>query len=109
MYYCNKCGHYGEDGPGHCKRAPMLTPLEACHYDAVKVKDGAALTVQEIANTVAQFLPLGYTLSLRIERGSAWVEVTDAREVPVPLPDAADKSLYQQINDGLCRACGWPA
>lgn len=68
-----------------------------------------ALTLQEIANTVAQFLPVGYTLSLRIERGSARVEVTDPREVPVPLPDTADKSLYQQINDGLCRACGWPA
>ena len=87
----------------------MLAKLEACNYDAVKVKAGDALTLQEIANTVAQFLPLGHTLSLRIERGSAWVEVTDQREVPVPLPDAADKSLYQQINDGLCRACGWPA
>jgi hypothetical protein len=79
-----------------------------CDYDAVEVKDGAALTVQEIANTVAQLLPLGYTLSLRIEQGAAWVELTDPREVPVPLPDAADKNLYQQINDGLCRACGWP-
>jgi len=80
-----------------------------CGYDAVESKPGDALTVQEIANTVARFLPPGYTLSLRIEHGAAWVEVTNEHSFPVPLPDAADKSLYQQINDGLCRACGWPA
>ena len=99
MYMCNKCGHNGPHGPRHPN----------CNYDAVKCKDGAALTVEEIANTVALLLPVGYTLSLRIERGSAWVEVTDDHQFPVTLPDAADKNLYQQINDGLARACGWPA
>ena len=109
MYYCNKCGHMGEEGPGHCKRAARGTPLVACNYEAVNVKAGEELSVAEVANTVAQFLPRGYTLSLRIERGAAWVEVTDQQEVPEPLPGAGDKSLYQQINDGLCRACGWPS
>lgn len=104
MYYCNKCGYGGEDGPGHKRRNGT-----ECAYLACEAPGGEAASVKDVANTVAQFLPLGYTLSLRVERDEAWVEVTDPREVPVPLPDAADKSLYQQINDALCVACGWPS
>ena len=104
MYYCNKCGYCGDAEPTHLRR-----DAEACNYHAAKGRDGDALTLQEIANAVATHIPIGYTLSLHVERGSAWLELTDPREVPVPLPDAADKSLYQQINDGLARACGWPA
>ena len=62
-----------------------------------------------LANVVASKLPLGYTLSIRIERGSAWVELTDPLERQQRLPDAADKTIDQQVNDALCVACGWPA
>jgi len=94
MYYCNKCGYNGPNGPRHPN----------CNYFAWNSKGGADLTVQEIANIVAQFLPIGYTLSVRIEHGSAWAEVADACGAHIPLPDFADKSLCQQINDGLCCA-----
>lgn len=103
MYYCNKCGYAGDAGPTHARRDG-----EPCNYHAASGPDGDALSVHDVANTVAKFIQIGYTLTLHIERGSAWVELTGPREAPVPLPDAADKSLYQQINDGLCRACGWP-
>ena len=108
MYYCNKCGHAGE-GPWHHRRSKIGAVPVACNYAAVKVKDGAALSVQEIANTVAQFLPDGYEIRLCLERGAAHVELwAGCGDIDVLLPDATDKSLYQQINDALCVACGWP-
>lgn len=63
--------------------------------------------VRVLANAVAKHLPKGYVLSLNIERGAAWVELLDPLERPVKLPDAADKTLEQQVNDALCAACGW--
>jgi hypothetical protein len=104
MYYCNKCGYCGDAGPGHKRHDG-----EQCHYHAVSGPDGDSLSVADVVNTVARFIPDGYTLSLHIERGAAWVKLENDEGDDVPLPDAADKSLYQQINDGLARACGWPA
>ncbi len=104
MYYCNKCGYAGDTGPEHRRRND-----EPCGYLAANGKDGDELSVADVANVVARFIPVGYTLSLHIERGAAWVELMDDEGDQVSLPDAADKSLYQQINDGLCHACGWPA
>jgi len=104
MYYCNKCGYAGDTGPSHKRRDD-----EPCQYHAANGPDGEALTVHDVANVVARFIPNGYTISLHIERGAAWVELADPDGEQVTLPDAADKSLYRQINDGLARACGWPA
>lgn len=75
----------------------------------IATTDDGPLFVRAQANKVAEHLPLGYTLSLRIERGSAWVELASPRESPIPLPDAADKTLVQQVNDALCIARGWAA
>ena len=104
MYYCNKCGYGGSNGPSHHRRDG-----EPCSYQAIQGPDGEAMSVHDVANVVARFIPSGYTLSLHVERGAAWVSLEDPEGEQVALPDAADKSLYRQINEGLARACGWPS
>jgi hypothetical protein len=46
-------------------------------------------------------------LSLCMENGAAWVELGVDRIGNVKLPDSADKTLINQINDALCVAIGW--
>lgn len=62
--------------------------------------------LQELVNKISQHMPVGYELSLHIEHGSAWVELhTD--HTSIDLPDSADKTLVEQLNDALRIANGW--
>lgn len=62
------------------------------------------IPAQTVANKVCEHLPEGYVLNLAMENGAAWVELIDADGNCVALPDAADKSIDEQINDALCVA-----
>ena len=42
-----------------------------------------------------------------MERGAACVTLTNACSEFVRLPDAADKSIEEQINDAICAATGF--
>ena len=106
MYYCNKCGHMGEDGPGHCKPTHYLGHLTACDYDAALVPDADQMPLQEVANVMARHLPGGWEVSLCMERGAAWVTLHNPEGDAVSLPDAADKSLTHQLSDALVMAYG---
>ena len=65
--------------------------------------------LQAIANRVCQHCPSGYVISLCMEDGAAWVQLDKGRAGFVGLPDAADKTLLEQLNDALCVANGWSA
>lgn len=109
MYYCNKCGHMGADGPGHCKPTHYLGHLTACDYDAVKVPDQSRMPLEDVANLLARFLPFGWAIVLCMEQGAAWVTLHNPDGAEVDLPDSADKGLMQQLNDALRVACGLAA
>lgn len=106
MYYCNKCGHMGEEGPGHHKPASYFAFLTPCDYDAVEVPDADKMPLQDVANLLARFLPEGWEVQMCIERGAGWVTLSNPNGDYVPLPDAGDKSLMQQLNDALSVAYG---
>ena len=63
--------------------------------------------LQAVANKVCQHIPGNALLSLCMENGAAWVELGVDKIGNVKLPDSADKSLLEQINDALCVANGW--
>lgn len=63
-----------------------------------------SLPLQVIANAVARHLPRGFTVSLHIESGSAWVELTRNWRKPLHLPDAADKTLVEQLHEAILAA-----
>ena len=63
--------------------------------------------VLELANHVCRHLPDGWELRLCMEKGAAWVTLHNPDGDTIELPDAADKSLEQQVNDALCEALGW--
>ena len=63
--------------------------------------------VQAMANRVCKHLPEGWQLDLCMERGAAWVQLSNPDGDGVSLPDAADKSLEEQINDAICAATGF--
>jgi len=65
------------------------------------------LLLQDAANKICQHLPKNMVLSLCMENGAAWVELGVDRIGSVELPDSADKTLINQINDALCVAIGW--
>jgi hypothetical protein len=58
-------------------------------------------TLQEIANRVCGELPVGWELCLNMENGAGWVKLYNPDGDCPPLPDAADKSLEEQIEDAL--------
>lgn len=74
--------------------------------NAPKTDDGQ-MFVLALANQVCRHLPEGWQLDLCMERGAAWVQLSNPDGDGVSLPDAADKSLEQQVNDALCVAQGW--
>lgn len=104
MYYCNKCGHFGDQGPAHCKPGAAQT---ACDYHAALVPDADKMPLIDAANVLARHLPDGWEVALCMERGAAWVTLHNPNGVEIELPDSADKSLTHQLNDALCVACGW--
>jgi hypothetical protein len=74
---------------------------------AAPTTDDGQMFVLALANKVCQHLPEGWQLNLCMERGAAWVQLSNQDGDDVSLPDAADKSLEQQVNDALCVARGW--
>jgi hypothetical protein len=65
------------------------------------------VSLQDAANKICQHLPENMVLSLCMENGAAWVELGVDRIGNVKLPDSADKTLINQINDALFVAIGW--
>lgn len=63
-------------------------------------------TLKEIAEKVCKNVPHGFIISLCMENGCAWVEL-DKLGRHIPLPDSADKTLVEQLNDALCVANGF--
>lgn len=110
MYYCNKCQYIGDTGPAHNLPEKLDGADVECAYLAVKLPSPEQLTLDQVANAVANFLPPGFEARVCIERGAGWIELLDDNQCDrVRLPDAADKSLAQQLNDALCIALGWKA
>lgn len=74
---------------------------------AAPTTDNGQMFVLALANRVCQHLPDGWQLDLCMERGAAWVQLSNPAGDGVSLPDAGDKSLEQQVNDALCVAREW--
>jgi hypothetical protein len=83
----------------------MVEAVKAALASAVVPEDEVLL--QDAANKICQHLPENMVLSLCMENGAAWVELGVDRIGNVKLPDSADKTLINQINDALCVAIGW--
>ncbi len=62
--------------------------------------------LQAIVNAVCLHTPKGVEIRLCINSETAWVEYYRSK-CPEPLPDTADKTLLEQLNDALCVANGW--
>jgi hypothetical protein len=60
--------------------------------------------IQTVANKVCGQVPEGWEVQLCMERGAAWVTLRNPDGDFEPLPDAADKSIEEQINDALAAA-----
>ena len=58
-------------------------------------------------NRACGHLPHGLILSLHMENGAAWVTLDTADGVNLALPDSADCTIYEQLNDALCAANGF--
>ena len=107
MYYCNKCQYIGKTGHAHNLPSKVDGKEIECAYLAVKLPSAEQLTLDQVANALANFLPPGFEARVCIERGAGWIELLDDQGYHVRLPDAADKSLVRQLNDALCAALGW--
>ena len=69
--------------------------------------DRGPIPAQATAERVCKHLPEGFEIHLCMEHGAAWVKLLDAHGDSVELPDSADKSIDEQLNDALCVATGW--
>ena len=59
---------------------------------------------QEVANQACEHLPDGFVLSIELERGAASVDLTQVIygvDRSLSLPDSADKTLAEQVNDAI--------
>jgi hypothetical protein len=83
-----------------CRIGGVLAKLKATPTKADE-------NLQSVANKVCKHIPGNMVLSLCMENGAAWVELGEDKFGSVDLPDSADKSLLEQINDALCVAKGW--
>jgi len=61
--------------------------------------------VEKIINKICRELPEGWTLSLDMENGAAWVSLERPGGAYCKLPDATDKTLVEQLNYALRVAC----
>ncbi len=59
------------------------------------------IILQETANETCRNVKPGYTIKLAMEEGAAWVELTGPDGYEIDLPDSADKTIEQQINDAI--------
>lgn len=64
-------------------------------------------SIDVVANRVCKHIPGDCVISLCMENGAAWVELGKDRKGRVDLPDSADKTLIEQLNDALCVANCW--
>ena len=64
--------------------------------------------IDTVANEICRDIPDGYELRLCMERGAAWVTLHDEEGDLISLPDAADKTLAEQLAEALIVARnGW--
>lgn len=69
--------------------------------------NNGSMSVLSLANAVCKHLPDGWHLNLAMEQGAAYVELYDRDGNFVDLPDSADKTLEQQVNEAVCMANGF--
>ena len=66
------------------------------------------INLEEMVNAICKHIPHGYIVGLEMENGSAVVYLlTEPYGDYVDLPDAADKTIIEQLNDALLAANGW--
>ncbi len=53
------------------------------------------------ANEICRDIPTGYEIRLCMENGAAWVTLHNSDGDLIELPDAADKTLAEQLNDAV--------
>ena len=64
--------------------------------------------IDTVANEICRDIPDGYELRLCLERGAAWVTLHNEEGDLIGLPDAADKTLAEQLAEALLVARnGW--
>lgn len=59
------------------------------------------ITLEDMAHKTCRDVRPGYVVSLCMEKGAAWVELIGPSGHEITLPDAADKTIEQQINDAI--------
>jgi len=60
------------------------------------------MTLKEIAEKICKEIPEDYEIALCFENGSAWVELIGKWDIdPLELPDSADLTLEEQLEDAL--------
>lgn len=63
--------------------------------------------MQNIIEKVCKHIPDGFEIQLCMERGAAYVTLSDGDGRYRELPDSADKTIIEQLNDALCTAKGF--
>jgi len=86
----------GENVEGHKTsiHVPELAP-----YTGTAVAE--TMTLADAANAVCGHVPHGYLVLLCMENGAAFVMLSDPQGIDVAIPDTADKTLAEQINDAV--------
>ena len=63
--------------------------------------------MENIINKICQQIPPGHVIKLHMENGAAWVSLVNANDDDITLPDSADMTIIEQLNDALCVANKW--
>ena len=63
--------------------------------------------MEQIINKTCSQLPLGWTITLEMEKDSAWVDLIGPLGECPDLPDSSGKTIVEQLNEALCIAIGW--
>ena len=64
-------------------------------------------TVEQMIEKACKHLPDGMEICIRMENGAAWVTLGVDGDGLIQLPDTADKTLPEQIQDALLVANGY--
>jgi hypothetical protein len=64
-------------------------------------------TLEQMAEKICRHIPEGMEICLRMENGDASVTLGCDEVGFIQLPDSADKTLQEQLNDALLVANGW--
>ena len=65
------------------------------------------INLERMVDIICGHLPTGWTVALEMEKGSATVNAVDDFGNFATLPDTADKTIIEQLNDALLVANGW--